>query len=90
MNGAKPITIRGVTYPSRNAAARALNVTPAAIILAKQRGYLQRVGIAPRGGKIKVRVKGKDFASKQEAMAHFKITYEKLERWIDEEVSDDT
>lgn len=41
----KPVSIRGVTYPSRTAAAKAFGVTPGAITNAEQRGTLDRVGI---------------------------------------------
>lgn len=44
---AKPVTIRGVTYPSVLAAARALGVSPAAICNARARGGLETVGLNP-------------------------------------------
>jgi glutathione S-transferase len=43
----KPTTIRGVTYPSRWAAAKALNCTPSNVYKAAQEGWLDRVGVKP-------------------------------------------
>lgn len=43
----KPTTIRGVTYPSRWAAAKALNCTPSNVYKAAQEGWLDRVGLKP-------------------------------------------
>lgn len=43
-------TIRGVTYPSRRAAAKAHNVSVPAITQAARRGALDTVGLGPRGG----------------------------------------
>jgi hypothetical protein len=43
----KPTTIRGVTYPSRWAAAKALNCTPSNVYKAAQEGWLDRVGARP-------------------------------------------
>lgn len=42
---ATEITIRGVRYPSRRAAAERLNVDPSAITKAEQRGTLDSVGL---------------------------------------------
>lgn len=50
----KPTTIRGVTYPSRWAAAKALNCTPSNIYKAAQEGWLDRVGVKTRTWKIDV------------------------------------
>jgi hypothetical protein len=44
MPEARSITIRGTTWPSIGAAARALGVTPRAITQAEEYGYLDRVG----------------------------------------------
>ena len=41
----KPTTIRGVSYPSRTAAARALGVTPSAIGMGERAGRLDEVGL---------------------------------------------
>lgn len=45
----KPITIRGTTYPSQQAAAEALGVSFHAVHIAKKRGRLDFLGIG-RGG----------------------------------------
>ena len=44
-----PITIRGTTYPSVSAAAKALGVSPDAIRKARAKGTLDKVGLNPRG-----------------------------------------
>jgi len=46
-----PITIRGTAYPSINAAARALKVTPRCVHKAIEAGTLDRVGVRKWGGK---------------------------------------
>jgi len=43
----EPVTIRGVTYPSVGAAARAFDCHRANITHAKRLGYLDRVGLGP-------------------------------------------
>lgn len=45
----KPITIRGIEYPSVLDAANALGVTPSAISKAKLRGYIDSIGLGKRG-----------------------------------------
>ena len=47
-----PITIRGTDYPSINAAARALKVTPRCVHKALEAGTLDRVGMTKWGGVI--------------------------------------
>jgi molybdenum-dependent DNA-binding transcriptional regulator ModE len=61
----KPITIRGVEYPSRAAAARALGITYESLRRAMQEDRLDTVGLKPRGknhGR-RVRVDGKRYPS---------------------------
>jgi hypothetical protein len=43
----KPVTIRGVTYPSQKAAAEALGVSTQAITQAVRRGTTDNVGLGP-------------------------------------------
>lgn len=45
----KPITIRGIDYPSIQDAAKALGVTPSAISKAKLRGSVDMIGLGHRG-----------------------------------------
>lgn len=40
----KPTTIRGVTYPSRWQAAKALGISPQNVYLAAKDGWLDRIG----------------------------------------------
>ena len=44
----KPITVRGVTYDSHHAAARALNLSVGTIYLAKKRGTVDGLGMTAR------------------------------------------
>ncbi len=44
-----PITIRGTAYPSINAAARALKVTPRCVHKALEAGTLDKVGLTKWG-----------------------------------------
>lgn len=48
VNRIKSVTIRGTTYPSRTAAAKALGVTPSAVSQAEKYGWLDHVGLARR------------------------------------------
>lgn len=64
MADAKPVTIRGVTYPSYTAAAKANNVTKAAVMLAATRGTLDNVGL---GIKKPITINGVKYASQREA-----------------------
>lgn len=48
VNRVKSVTIRGTTYPSRTAAAKALGVTPSAVSQAEKYGWLDHVGLARR------------------------------------------
>ncbi len=62
----KPVTARGVEYPSRAAAARALGVTDTAIRCAERYGWLDRVG---EGRRQPVRVRGVVYPSQTAAAA---------------------
>ena len=44
----KPITVRGVTYPSHHEAARQLNLSVGTIYLAKKRGTVDGLGMTAR------------------------------------------
>lgn len=48
VNRVKSVTIRGTTYPSQTAAAKALGVTPQAVSLAIRYGGLDRLGLSRR------------------------------------------
>lgn len=62
----KPITIRGVEYESRSAAARALGISDSAIRRAAKNGYLDTVGYGLRQP---VCVRGVDYPSQTAAAA---------------------
>jgi hypothetical protein len=55
-----PVTIRGITYPSRGAAARALGVTRGAIFAANKFGWLDHVGLG-RGRPRPVTIGGQEY-----------------------------
>ncbi|MGC0225180.1 NUMOD1 domain-containing DNA-binding protein [Pseudooceanicola nitratireducens] len=83
MSRGKPVTIRGVEYPSRKAAAKALGVSQATISGACERGTLDNVGLQG-GGPIPVTTKGMKFPSKTAACNHFDISFYTLEEWLDQ------
>ena len=60
----KPITIRGVTYPSHTHAAKAVGVVPSTITLAKSNGTLDLVGL---GREVPVTVRGTYYHSSRAA-----------------------
>lgn len=60
----RPITIRGVTYPSHTHAAKAVGVVPSTITLAKATGTLETVGL---GRKVPLTVRGTYYDSVREA-----------------------
>mgnify|MGYP007100042869 CR=1 FL=1 len=45
---AEPLTIRGITYQSQNAAAKAFGISGAAVSIAKKKGRLDTVGLDPK------------------------------------------
>lgn len=64
MPKSKPVTIRGVTYPSQKAAAEALGVDRSAVTLAKRHGRLKYVGTGTGSTrKISCRIGEYDFPS---------------------------
>jgi hypothetical protein len=68
--GSWPITIRGVTYASAAAAARAFGVTRENIYMARARGRLDSVGLGMRGNQHRARpveICGMRFASVKQA-----------------------
>ena len=70
MSRGVPVTIRGVTYPSFSAAARALNVAPQTVRQAKARGTLHRVGLGQLGKeRMPVRIGGVTYADVYAASA---------------------
>lgn len=72
---AKPVTIRGVTYPSGGAAARALGVSSAAVRQARMRGTLDRVGLGLVGVEpMPVLILGRRFENADAAAAHYGVT----------------
>lgn len=76
----KPITIRGVDYPSKAAAARALGITYESLRKAIVDGRLETVGLNPKGknhGR-RVRIDGKVYKSIAEAARATGVTYDSL------------
>jgi len=79
-NHRKPITIRGVDYPSKAAAAKALGITYESLRKAIVDGRLETVGLNPRGKKHgrRVRIDGKVYKSIAEAARATGVTYDSL------------
>lgn len=79
-NHRKPITIRGVDYPSKAAAAKALGITYESLRKAIVDGRLETVGLNPKGknhGR-RVRIDGKVYKSLAEAARATGVTYNSL------------
>ena len=76
-----PVTIRGVTYPTQTAAAKALGVWPAAITRAKALGTLDFAGLGKR--KCPVRVRGVDYPSQEIAARAFGVTSTSVRHYLD-------
>lgn len=76
----KPVTIRGVTYKSQSAAARALGVYVRAIQSAIQCGTLDTVGLNPnrRNNGVKVFIDGVLYPSVAEAHRRTGVSYHTL------------
>lgn len=76
----KPVTIRGVTYESQSAAARALGVYVRAIQSAIERGTLATVGLNMnrRNNGVKVSIDGVLYPSIAEASRQTGISYDTL------------
>ncbi|WP_085785981.1 hypothetical protein [Ketogulonicigenium robustum] len=68
MNVAIPVTIRGVVYPSRKAAMRALHVSDKTLKSAEQSGRLDEVGMSPKL-RFRISVGGHDYLTIAEAAA---------------------
>lgn len=65
-----PVTIRGVSYPSKRAAARALGHSAALICYHERRGTLDRIGVGPGVARRKpITIEGVEFESQSEAAA---------------------
>lgn len=70
-----PVTIRGVEYPSHEAAARALGLTSSTISKARRKGTLHRVGTGRTGAEaMPVRIHGRDYPSAKAAAAALGVT----------------
>lgn len=65
----KPITVRGVEYPSQTDAARALGVTRAAISLAHKRGRVDSLGAGPGPQRKPIVIRGVTYIGVAEAAA---------------------
>ena len=79
-NHRKPITIRGVDYPSKTEAAKALGIGYEALRKAIVDGRLDTVGLNPRGrnhGR-RVKIDGKTYGSIAEAARTIGVNYEAL------------
>lgn len=76
----KPITIRGVTYPSQRAAAKALGLADATISQAKDEGRLDLIGTdvrAPHRG-VPVEIGGVEYVSNRDARRHTGLSWWKV------------
>jgi len=73
----KPLKIRGVTYPSQYAAAKALGVNPSTIRAAVVRGTLATVGMGKAGMTARampIRIRGKVYKNAATAALAFGVT----------------
>jgi len=71
----RDIEIRGVTYPTAPAAARALGVTPDTIRRARRNGTLHRVGLGRVGVEpMPIRIRGLDYADAHAAAVALGVT----------------
>ncbi len=82
MQQGKPVTIRGVTYPSRREAGRALGISHQAITKAEKKGTLDTVGFNLSPLSKPVTVRGKKFPSISAAARHFGCKNLTIRRWI--------
>lgn len=78
-----PTTIRGVEYPSRYAAAKALGVSATAIYEGIEHGYLDRVGLDGAGRSEPVSIRGRVFPSQRAAARFFKVHQSVISRRLD-------
>lgn len=77
----KPIVIRGVSYPSRYAAGKALGLSGSAIEKAAKRGNLEMVGLNRAGNRETV-LEGMVFASRKEAAEYYGVSQGTISRWV--------
>lgn len=69
-----PIVIRGVEYPSKEAAAAAFGIKPDSVARAMRRGGLDKIGL-PRGpSPLPVRIGKRGFPSAQEAAKRLRVS----------------
>jgi hypothetical protein len=82
MRQGKPITIRGVRYPTQQAAAEALGITPSAIRFAVRNGKIATVGLRPmgKGHGFPITIDGVLYPSLYAASRELDIPYESLRR----------
>ena len=80
----KPITIRGVTYPSRKAAAEALGVHTRTIYAAARVGALESVGLQvdrpPRLSDMPVTIRGVTYPSRKAAAEALGVASQTIKR----------
>jgi len=68
------LVIRGVSYPTAQAAAAALGVTQEAVMVAARKGALERCGLGLVGrAPLPVRIRGRVFPSARAAAQHFQV-----------------
>lgn len=83
-NHPKPVTIRGTTYPSIQAAADALGIGRDAVAFAIQRGRLDTVGLNPMGrthGR-RVTMDGVTYNSMMECARETGLSYDQVRRYF--------
>lgn len=81
-----PVTIRGVWYPSQQAAATALGVTREAITLAIRRGALDRVGLGGARSGRPVSIGGRLYPSYGRAAAALGVARSTINLWASKAV----
>lgn len=83
----KPVTIRGVNYPSISSAAEAVGVTHNAVTDAMRGGRLETVGLNPRGKNYgrRVVIDGKAYPSIYAAAREIGVDWHKVKAWVGDE-----
>lgn len=82
-NTTKQVIIRGVTYPTQAAAAKAFGVTEGAISVARKRGSLDALGEGSGGFRaVAVTIGGLRFRSMEEAGRFYGVTSTTIRNWI--------
>lgn len=87
MSKPTPITIRGTTYPSKAAAARAIGCTKENIRIMNKKGRADRIGLTMGHNRIPVTINGVAYNSKLAAREELGISHRDLARLLAAEKS---